>query len=123
MLLFEIYFFASPILAAVCVCFYVLGRSAMTPGLGRVPLYSTMGINGPVSLIILAGCFRDVPCVGYVDPLVVIESFFKDFIYLFLEKGEAKEEAREINSNVRLPLTLSQQGTWPATQACALTGN
>ena len=43
--------------------------------------------------------------------------FFKDFIYLFLEK------VRERNINVWLPLALPPLGTWPASQACTLTGN
>ena len=45
--------------------------------------------------------------------------FFKDFIYLFLER----EEGRERNINVWLPLTWLLVGTWPTTQACVLTGN
>ncbi|KAF6119697.1 hypothetical protein HJG60_010145 [Phyllostomus discolor] len=49
--------------------------------------------------------------------------FFKHFTYLFLEGGEAREEERERSTSVWLPLLCSQQGTWPATQACALTGN
>ena len=49
--------------------------------------------------------------------------FFKDFIYLFPERGEVGEEERERNINVWLPRVHSQLGTWPATQACALTGN
>ena len=44
---------------------------------------------------------------------------FKNFIYLFLERGEQ----REGNSNVWLPLLHPLLGTWPATQARALTGN
>ena len=48
---------------------------------------------------------------------------FKDFIYLFLERGEGREEERERNINVWLPLVRPLLGTWPATQACALTGN
>ena len=47
--------------------------------------------------------------------------FFKDFIYLFLERGEGKE--RERNINMYLPLERPPLGTWPTTQACALTGN
>ena len=46
--------------------------------------------------------------------------FFKDFI-LFLERGEGREKERERNVKW-LPLTCPQLGTWPATQACALTG-
>ena len=49
--------------------------------------------------------------------------FVQDFIYLFLEKAEGKEKERKRNINVWLPLTHPQLGTWPTTQACALTGN
>ena len=49
--------------------------------------------------------------------------FFFNFIYLFLERGEGKGKERERNINVWLPLACSLLGTWPATQACALTGN
>ena len=45
------------------------------------------------------------------------------FIYLFLERGEGREKERERNISVWLPLTRPPMGTWPATQACALTGN
>ena len=37
--------------------------------------------------------------------------------------GEGREEERERNINMWLPLAYPQLGTWPATQACALTGN
>ena len=47
--------------------------------------------------------------------------FFKDFIYLFLERKGRKE--RERNLSVWLPLVRPLLGTWPATQAWALTGN
>ena len=43
--------------------------------------------------------------------------------YLFLERREGKEKERERNINVWLPLLHPLLGTWPATQACALTGN
>ena len=54
---------------------------------------------------------------------LVPKSFFKDFIYLFLERGEGREKDRERNINVWLPLAHPLPGTWPPTQACALTGN
>ena len=41
--------------------------------------------------------------------------FLKDFIYLFLERGEGKEKERERNINVWLPLMCPLLGTWPAT--------
>ena len=49
--------------------------------------------------------------------------FFKDFIYLFLERGERREKKRERNISVWLPIESSQLGTFPSTQACAVTGN
>ena len=39
---------------------------------------------------------------------------------LFLER---KGKGRERNITVWLPLTCPLLGTWPATQACVLTGN
>ena len=49
--------------------------------------------------------------------------FKKYFIYLLLQTGERKEKEREKNINVWLPLTHPLLGTWPSTQACALTEN
>ena len=52
-----------------------------------------------------------------------VNFFFKKYvIYLFLEREEGREKERERNID-QLPLTHSQPGTGPATQACALTGN
>ena len=49
--------------------------------------------------------------------------FFLRF-YLFLEREREREREKEDrNINVWLPLTRPLLGTWPATQACALTGN
>ena len=49
--------------------------------------------------------------------------FFKDLIYLFLERGEGNEKEQERNINAQLPLLCPPLGTWPQTQACALTWN
>ena len=48
--------------------------------------------------------------------------FFKDFIYLFLERDEGMEKEREKNID-RIPLVGPHMGTWLTTQACALTRN
>ena len=61
--------------------------------------------------------------VIFIEFLHVLSNFFKGFIYLFLERGEGREKERERNINVWLPLTWPPLGTWPTTQACALTGN
>ena len=50
--------------------------------------------------------------------------FFKRlYLFIFLDRGEGREKEKKRNINVRLPLTHPLLGTWPATQACALTGN
>ena len=54
---------------------------------------------------------------------MTMHSFLKDFIYLFLERGERKAKERERNINVWLPLTCLLLRTWPTTQACTLPGN
>ena len=56
--------------------------------------------------------------------MYVNSSFLKQFlrVYLFLERGKGKEKERERNIS-QLPLAHPLLGTWPTTQACALTGN
>ena len=56
----------------------------------------------------------------YNEPIF---SFFLDFMYLFFREGKGESKRCERNINVWLPLVHSPLGTWPATQACALTGN
>ena len=48
--------------------------------------------------------------------------FFKDFISLFLDRGEGRQKERKRNINVWLPLMHLPPGTWPAIQACAWLG-
>ena len=51
-------------------------------------------------------------------------SFLKKILFIyFLEREEGREKERERNISVWLPLTWPPLRTWPATQACALTGN
>ena len=62
----------------------------------------------------------------YNTEKIVSGNFFflkKDFIYLFLDRGEGKEKKRERNINVWLLLTCPLLGTWPTTQAYALIAN
>ena len=51
-----------------------------------------------------------------------LKKIFYLFIY-FVERGEGKEKERERHINVWLPFVCPLLETWPATQACALTGN
>ena len=58
------------------------------------------------------------------DKNIFLRFFFpKDFIYLFLERGEEREEEREKNMNVWLPLACLLPKTWPTTPACAQSGS
>ena len=43
--------------------------------------------------------------------------------FFFRQRGEGRKKERERNINVWLPLTRPILGSWPATQARALTGN
>ena len=58
-----------------------------------------------------------------ISPTRDVSFFFKDFIYLFLDRGGGREKEKERNINVWLPLMWPLLETWPATQARALTGN
>ena len=50
--------------------------------------------------------------------------YFKDYLFIFfLERGEGKEKEKERNINVWFTSHIPPMGTWPTTQACALTGN
>ena len=49
--------------------------------------------------------------------------FFFLGLYLFSERGEGMKKGREKNINVWLPHECPLLGTWPITQACALTRN
>ena len=62
--------------------------------------------------------FTGSPNIGSSLP-----AHLKKIIYLFLERGEGRERNINVRNIHQLPLTRPQLGTWPATQACALTGN
>ena len=64
--------------------------------------------------------YLGMECWGHRLSASFINIFFK-YIY-FLERGERREKERERKINVWLPLVCPQLGTWPTTQACALTG-
>ena len=49
--------------------------------------------------------------------------FLRFYLFLFLERGEEREKGRERKINVWLLFVCPLLGPWPATQACALTGN
>ena len=52
-----------------------------------------------------------------------MNTFFKKKILLIYFTQRGREQERERHINMWLPLTHPLLGTWPATQACDLTGN
>ena len=70
-----------------------------------------------LKIILFSSCFVQVSCFRSSG------DFLKKIFYFFLERGEVKEKERESNIDVWLLLTCPFLGTWPSTQACALTGN
>ena len=54
-------------------------------------------------------------------PFLFLFFFLRFYLFIYLLEGKEKERKRNIN--VWLPFTCPQLGTWPATQACAPTGN
>ena len=62
----------------------------------------------------------------HIKIFVPVFSFFKD-LFIFRKRGREEERGRETSLCERymdrLPLTHPLLGTWPATRACALTGN
>ena len=65
---------------------------------------------------------------GLLSNLFFFKAFFflkkkkKFYVFIFL-RDEGREKERERNIIVWLPLVRLLLGTWPATQACALTGS
>ena len=60
--------------------------------------------------------------VNQSSPISYYLQIFKDFIYLFLDKGKGREK-EERNINVWLPLMRPLLETHTTTLACVLTGN
>ena len=84
---------------------------------------------GPLSwflrILILLSLSSSLPLMGWSGRsgvcVCVCVCVFKDFIYLFFERGREGETERNIN--MRLPLFRPGPGTRPVTQARALTRN
>ena len=61
----------------------------------------------------------------YIYIYIDIDIYIDTYIHISREREreEGREKERGKNINVWLPLMYSLLGTWPATPACALTGN
>ena len=54
---------------------------------------------------------------------IVVFSFLKKILFIYFQREVKGGRERGRHINVGLPLMCPQLGTWPATQACALTGS
>ena len=84
-------------------------------------------ISSNISLLLLSFLSFLPKCWYFKVFPIFIYLFFKDFILILRERGKEGERGRETSMWKRyiywLSLTHPQLGTWPATQACALSGN
>ena len=70
------YSFVSSLCLTLCLCLYILGISAIFPGLERVALCRScpMGSNCSIPLVTTARCSKSISCVGCVHPPIVVGS-------------------------------------------------
>ena len=62
--------------------------------------------------------------VLFYNHFFILKILKRLYIFIFRERGgEGKEQERERNITVWLPLVYLLLGTWPEIQVCALTGN
>ena len=66
-------------------------------------------------------CMFTTPIQIYAFYFYFFKFILKYFIYLFLERG--RDGDREGEEHQCVVASRAPQGTWPATQACALMGN
>ena len=104
---------------------YIYGTNLKDTKGNTVKIRFTFYLYFTYSMLLSGGsyCATHFLCHPLSCSIFLTYFFFKDFIYLFLEKGEGRGKERKRNINVWLPLACPQLGTWPTTQACALTGN
>ena len=101
----------------VCICQYLLKNVylfsfRLNENLKTSFKYSHQPFAWITNVTILLICF------------VCVSLFFLNYLFIYFQReGEGKEKDRERNINVWLPITHPFLGTWPATQACVLTGN
>ena len=92
-------------------------------------LECTLTIDRTCNLGVLRPCSNHLSYLSravashFEKHLIFIYLFLKKIIYLFIFRQRGRERERERNISVWLPLTCPPLRTWPATQACALTGN
>ena len=60
---------------------------------------------------------------GYEIRMHRILNIFLKILFIYIQREGKRERKKERNTSVWLPLTCTLLGTWPKTQACALTGN
>ena len=89
--------------------------------------YGSVSVSFPKLFMKITLLFRTVLSSFYyllfgLNNFYYFLSFLKRFYLFIFREREGREKVRERNSNVLLLLARPLLGSWPATQACALTG-
>ena len=75
-----------------------------------------------VSIMVVTVISKSEQSVFFLFHQNFFSFFFKSLFIYFQREGKGRREKKR-NIHVWLPFTHPLLGTWPATQACALTGN
>ena len=107
-----------------CVCFYILGRAALTPYLGSVAWCSMcpVGSSGTASPITQAGYWRYTLQIGWVHPPLVVEP-----LLLLAGQWEGFIQARQlqglaVTTDYQPPASVDNQlgsGWWCSDMVCS----
>ena len=107
---------------------YIRQRSNQLSYPARAAFFVNYFMSPPISSNIVYSFLHhhpELPTLCFTEKIKVATQeflrFFLKIFFLLLERGREGEGER--NTSVWLPLPRPPPGTWPATQACALSGN
>ena len=91
-------------------------------GSGAVGPFSGIDNNVTEVSLFQLNCLHKPSLLNSISHFPHVHFIFFNILFIFRE-GKGGEREREKNINVWLPPAHPLLGTWPATEACALTGN
>ena len=109
---------------AVCKVLPVpcLSWSPASAGLSSTPRKQNDLEDSQAATCFCSGSRSLVPILGPLAISLSLSPFFENILFIF-RKGKGGRKRERKNINVWLPPMHPCPGTWPASQACALTGN
>ena len=100
----------------------LLGQKSLVEGVFKVSKDNLSPLPILVTVLSFKVCLRSTEASQVIVQLVVgFFFFFFNILFIQVQRGRARE--REGNISVWLLIVYPLLGTWPATQACALTRN